>query len=64
MKHYFAKDGNYGEDDGNISIETDSWTEGHWELISEALDAHRIVIAARFAHGYSVDEVRDWYENG
>ena len=64
MKHYFATDGNYGDADDILVTETDSWTEAHWELISEALDVDRIVIASRFRHGYSVDEVKEWYYNG
>jgi len=64
MKHYFATDGNYGDAEGIGITVTDNWTEAHWELIDEALDADRITIAFRFANGQSVDEVKEWYYHG
>ena len=61
MKHYFAEDGNYGDGESILIIDTDGWTDEMWEAIDSACDNDRIVIAHRFFHGYSVDEVKEWY---
>ena len=57
MTHYFATDGNYGDGTGMIMLVTDNWTDEMWELIDSATDTMRIVVAHRFAHGYTVEEV-------
>lgn len=56
---YFAKDGSYGDGEGILVINTDGWTNEMWETIENATDEMRIVIAHRFFHAYSVDEVSD-----
>jgi len=61
MGHYFATDGNYGDGEGILLLDTNDWTEEMWEAIDEATDSMRIVIAHRFAHGYSVEEVEDLF---
>jgi len=61
--HYFATDGNYGDNDGMLTVVTDTWTDEMWELIDSATDSMRIVIAHRFAHGYTADEVeKDFFQ--
>ena len=57
MKHYFATDGNYGDGTGILTLNTETWTDEMWELIDSATDSMRIVVAHRFAHGYTADEV-------
>jgi hypothetical protein len=41
MKHYFATDGNYGDAEDLVVIDTDLFTEEDWTSISEELDNYR-----------------------
>jgi hypothetical protein len=56
---YFATDGSYGDGNSILNIDTSNWTDEMWDTVENAHDSNRIVIAHRFHHGYSVDEVQD-----
>ena len=42
---YFALDGNYGEAQGMVVIDTTKWSEDDWTQIDEASDSERAQIA-------------------
>lgn len=54
--HYFTRDGSYGDGEDLVVVDTNTWTDEMWELIENASDSMRIVIAHRLKHGYSVEE--------
>lgn len=59
---YFAKDGNYGEAEDLLILDdedTAHWTEEMWEALEDSRDEMRIVIAHRFYHGYTVEDVQE-----
>lgn len=45
MIHYFATDGNYGDGEDILLIDTDLFTDEDWINISEELDYYRIDLA-------------------
>jgi len=45
MKHYFATDGNYGDAEDLVVIDSDLFTNEDWINISEELDYYRIDLA-------------------
>lgn len=45
MKHYFATDGNYGDAEDLVVIDSDLFTEDDWTAIGEELDYYRIELA-------------------
>lgn len=49
MNHYFADDGNYGDANGLVIINTDYFTEDDWTLIEEASDWDRPRVAREIA---------------
>ena len=51
---YFAVDGNYGNADGIVIVDTASWTEDDWQVIDEAGDRDRASVALALA---KLDEV-------
>jgi len=42
---YFATDGNYGDAEGIVIIDTQSWTEDEWTIIDETPDRQRASVA-------------------
>ena len=42
---YFALDGNYGEAQGMVVIDTTKWSEDDWTQIDEASDSERAQVA-------------------
>lgn len=42
---YFALDGNYGEAQGLVVIDTTKWSEDDWTQIEEAGDSERAQVA-------------------
>jgi hypothetical protein len=42
---YFASDGNYGPADGLVVVDTTWWSDTDWEVIEEAKESHRAVVA-------------------
>ena len=53
MKHYFAKDGNYGAAYGIFTCDTAEWTEEDWQAIDESSDRDRPVVASLIAKQYA-----------
>ena len=53
---YFAADGNYGEADELVIVDTTLWSEEDWNEIEEASDSYRPDIAKtineRIRYGY------------
>jgi hypothetical protein len=49
MATYFAMDGNYGDAHGTIIIDTSTWTGQDWDLVENASDHDRIVVATTIA---------------
>lgn len=52
---YFAKDGNYGDADGIIVVDTTEWSESDFEMVERASDENR-PLAAR--------TVSEWIDAG
>jgi hypothetical protein len=46
---YFAIDGNYGNADGIVIVETSEWSEDDWSAIEMAGDADRASVAYALA---------------
>lgn len=46
-KHYFAKDGNYGDADELIVVPTIGWTQDDWERIEDCEDKDRAALATK-----------------
>lgn len=46
---YFAIDGNYGNADGIVIVETSDWSEDDWSAIEMAGDADRASVAYALA---------------
>ena len=48
---YFASDGNYGDANGIVLIDTSEWTEDEWEEIDGMTDSERyeFVLALEYA---------------
>ncbi len=46
---YFALDGNYGNADGMVVVDTTSWSEADWQAIDEVGDADRATLALALA---------------
>jgi hypothetical protein len=56
MNHYFADDGNYGDANGLVVIDTALFTDGDWTLIEEASDWQRASIARDIALAKIVEQ--------
>ena len=50
---YFAKDGNYGEADGLVIIDTRLWNEDDWNTLEFASDWERPALAIHIDGGYA-----------
>ena len=51
MRHYFAKDGSFGEDPDILIVDTSDWTDDDWERIEDAADYDRVHVARAIAMG-------------
>lgn len=47
--HYFALDGNYGNADGIVLVDTSTWSEDDWSAIEMAGDSDRASVAYALA---------------
>lgn len=47
--HYFALDGNYGNADGIVIVDTSDWSEDDWSAIEMAGDSDRASVAYALA---------------
>ena len=52
---YFAEDGNYGDADGMVVMETTFWNADDWDIIEQASDADRPVVARLLTESYEQD---------
>mgnify|MGYP006297109677 CR=1 FL=1 len=50
LTHYFAADGSYGDAD-LVIIDTSEWTQDEWDIVENATDAERMVIAWQLSNG-------------
>lgn len=50
--HYFAEDGNYGDANGLVVLETTKWNELDWEAIEESSDESLPATAEIIARRY------------
>jgi hypothetical protein len=50
---YFALDGNYGEAQGMVVIDTTKWSEDDWTQIEEASDSERAQVALDLTNKYA-----------
>jgi len=53
--HYFAQDGNYGDAYGMSIMETSHWNQDDWDIIEQASDADRPVVARLLTESYEKD---------
>lgn len=44
--HYFAADGNFGNADELLVVDTSDWTDEDWERIEEAYDFQKPYVAS------------------
>jgi hypothetical protein len=49
---YFAPDGNYGDAEGLLLLDTTDWSEDDWLAIEEAGDFNRTQVAQDIAKSY------------
>ena len=52
---YFAEDGNYGNADGILVLETTLWSELDWQMVDEVSDGARPTVARLIAESYGPD---------
>lgn len=52
MQHYFAQDGNYGDAEEILIVDTDLWNEEDWQEIEDAYDGERASVAQRISERY------------
>jgi len=52
--HYFAMDGNFGNADGIVLVQTQDWTEADWEEVENASDHERANVAIEVSKQYGV----------
>ena len=62
---YFAIDGNYGDADGIVIVETSEWSEDDWQAIENAGDADRASVAYALAKSDEMgrEEIRQAVED-
>ncbi len=62
---YFAIDGNYGNADGIVIVETSEWSEDDWQAIENAGDADRASVAYALAKSDEMgrEEIRQAVED-
>ena len=56
MKHYFAIDGNYGQADDIVILDTSMWTEDDFMEVDDELDYYRPQKALEIASKYNVND--------
>ena len=54
---YFASDGNCGDAEGLVILDTSDWTEDEWDLILSAPDSDRVRIAREISNLTSDDQL-------
>lgn len=59
QRHYFSQDGNYGDADALLVVDTTDWTNEDWDEIDEAPDYDRPRIARLISNKYRLDEIEE-----
>ncbi len=54
---YFASDGNCGDAEGLVILDTSDWTEDEWDLILSAPDSDRVRIAREISNLINDDQL-------
>lgn len=54
---YFAKDGNYGNADEIVIVETEKWTGEEWAIVDENSDEDRPAVARQLAEMIESGEI-------
>lgn len=54
---YFASDGNYGDDNNLVIVDTFDWGFAEWTMIEQASDAQRGAVAAEIASRFKMREI-------
>lgn len=49
--HYFSPDGNYGDSEGLLIVDTSKWSHSMWVAIEEQVDDDRVALANHFDNG-------------
>ncbi len=57
MNHYFATDGNYGNAENLIIIDTTDWTEDEWDIIDQSPENDRTKIAQQLSQGQNENQL-------
>lgn len=65
--HYFAVDGNYGDAQGLVVMETTHWDETDWDIIESTSDENRPAVAQALTESYepgaNEEALRTFLEN-
>jgi len=57
MNHYFATDGNYGNAENLVIIDTADWTEDEWDIIEQSPENDRTKIAQQLSQGQNENQL-------
>ena len=57
MNHYFATDGNYGNAENLVIIDTADWTEDEWDIIEQSPENDRTKIAQQLSQGQTENQL-------
>jgi len=57
MNHYFATDGNYGNAENLVIIDTTDWTEDEWDIIDQSPENDRTKIAQQLSQGQNENQL-------
>lgn len=49
---YFAMDGNYGDADGIVLVQTEEWTEAEWDMVETCTDSERADLAVEISQNH------------
>lgn len=63
MAHFFSNDGSYGDADGILVVDTDTWTDEDWRDINDASDSTRLDIAKDIAERHQREQIVSFYKN-
>lgn len=55
--HYFATDGNFGDAEGLVIVDTSEWDDDDWAAIDFAPDSDKARIAKAIADGIDPDDI-------
>jgi hypothetical protein len=58
---YYAADGNYGNADGLVIVDSDELSQEAFDFLDNASDYHRSTIALQLLNGITLDKIRELY---